>query len=49
MDELMKSYVDYAVELGTSGLQVGLIIAAFNIARTVFNQFSFGRSSFNNI
>lgn len=34
----------YAVELGASGLQVGLIIAAFNIARTVFNPFS-GRLS----
>jgi len=27
----------YAVELGASGFQVGLIIAAFNVARTVFN------------
>ena len=34
----------YAIELGASGLQVGLIIAAFNIARTVFNPFS-GRFS----
>lgn len=34
----------YAVELGASGIQVGLIIAAFNIARTVFNPFS-GRLS----
>jgi MFS family permease len=34
----------YAVELGASGLQVGLIIASFNIARTVFNPIS-GRLS----
>ncbi len=30
----------YAVQLGASGLQVGLIIAAFNITRTLFNPFS---------
>ena len=34
----------YAVELGASGFQVGLIIAAFNIARTCVNPFS-GRLS----
>ncbi len=34
----------YAVELGASGFQVGLIIAAFNFARTIFNPFS-GRLS----
>jgi MFS family permease len=34
----------YAVELGASGFQVGLIIAAFNVARTVFNPVS-GRLS----
>jgi MFS family permease len=34
----------YAVELGASGFQVGLIIATFNIARTVFNPIS-GRLS----
>jgi MFS family permease len=34
----------YAVDLGASGFQVGLIIAAFNIARTVFNPIS-GRLS----
>lgn len=34
----------YAVQLGASGLQVGLIIAAFNITRTLFNPFS-GRFS----
>lgn len=34
----------YAVELGASGFQVGLIIAAFNVARTCFNPFS-GRLS----
>jgi MFS family permease len=34
----------YAVELGASGFQVGLIIAVFNIARAVFNPFS-GRLS----
>jgi MFS family permease len=34
----------YAVDLGASGFQVGLIIAAFNVARTVFNPVS-GRLS----
>ena len=34
----------YAVDLGASGFQVGLIIAAFNVARTVFNPIS-GRLS----
>ena len=34
----------YALELGASGFQVGLIIAAFNITRTIFNPFS-GRLS----
>ena len=34
----------YAVELGATGFQVGLIIAAFNVARAAFNPFS-GRLS----
>ena len=34
----------YAVELGASGFQVGLIIAAFNVGRTCFNPFA-GRLS----
>lgn len=34
----------YAVKLGASGFQVGLIIAAFNVTRTVFNPVS-GRLS----
>ena len=34
----------YAVELGAGGLQVGLIIASFNLARTFFNPFA-GRLS----
>ena len=34
----------YAVELGASGLQVGLIIAVFNVARAILNPFS-GRLS----
>ncbi len=34
----------YAVQLGASGFQVGLIIAAFSITRTLFNPFS-GRFS----
>jgi DHA1 family multidrug resistance protein-like MFS transporter len=34
----------YAVELGAGGIQVGLIIASFNLARTLFNPFS-GRLS----
>ena len=34
----------YAVELGANGFQVGLIIAAFNFARTIFNPIS-GRLS----
>ena len=42
----------YAVELGAGGIQVGLIIASFNLARTIFNPFSgrlsdrWGRKSF---
>jgi MFS family permease len=34
----------YAVDLGASGFQVGMIIAAFNVARTLFNPVS-GRLS----
>jgi DHA1 family multidrug resistance protein-like MFS transporter len=34
----------YAVELGAGGLQVGMIIASFNLARTIFNPLS-GRLS----
>ena len=34
----------YAVELGASGFQVGMIIAAFNVGRTCFNPFA-GRLS----
>ncbi len=42
----------YAVELGASGFQVGLIVAAFNVARTCLNPFAgrlsdrWGRRSF---
>ena len=32
----------YAVEMGASGFQVGLIIAVFNVARAVLNPFSVG-------
>ena len=34
----------YAVELGAGGFQVGLMIASFNVARTLFNPLS-GRLS----
>ena len=37
----------YAVQLGAGGLQVGIIIASFNLARTLFNPLA-GRLSVDN-